>query len=683
MPTPHGPSILPRLRGFAAALLAAALLSAAFSVRAAVPEFTDTGYRWPTDVTRLVTSSFAEPRPDRFHAGMDFSTNASSGYNCYAIEDGYVVRVKTDFQGYGKVVYLKLPDGKIAVYAHLSGFEERIAERVRNEQLKRGRYEVELVFSPDELSYRKGDLIAYTGDTGAGPPHLHFELRDGIGTPMNPSLHGFVVQDSRPPVIRRLAIRPLDGRSEVQGDMLPVIRRVRGGRAPSVRVYGRVGISAEIVDYQDGGWHRLGPRVIELFVNGELRHRTTYNQFPYRVNKHARLDFDFELQRQGYRRFRRLYVLPGNDLPYYDDSLPGGMLDTGELPPGRVEIGIHAVDNAGNERWVLWDLEVMEEPTLPPAAGQGPPRLRVGETTEDEGLDLDVSLLGTVARLEVSGVPEGATQVQVRGEAFARPHQLVPRGRGIWVGRGDIPLSFRGPCTFVAEVAGVDGGLRTRSRQMRIAGFQAGTSDRWTIPEDGFELRVPGSALWFDMAVSMTTRPRRPETIAPSYVVRPFDHPFRGLFTVAFHAQDEPWHPKAVVVYRERSKGGRWTAMGHDREMNGFVLKALAFSLETFSVMVDTVAPRMHRPSLSDGASIRNARPWLAVQVEDELAGLDLNRCRLEVDGETVIWVYDPDRNTISYRPWSELPSGHHTWSVVAVDEVGNETRMEHSFRVR
>lgn len=644
--------------------------------------YTANGDRWPTDASRRITSTFGEPRPDRFHAALDFSTGGGVGFPCYAINDGSVIRVKTNFNGYGRVLYLQTAGDRVAVYAHLSRFDNKIERRVREAQLAAGKYEIELFFKPGEITYKKGDRIAYTGDTGSGPAHLHFELRKGLGVPYNPSVDGFVVKDTRAPVIRRIAVKALDGASEAEGDMLPVIRRMQNRTGATVDIFGRVGISAEVIDFQDGGWHRLGPRRIELYLDGRLIHVTDLRQFNYRNNRDSRLDFDFELQKLGYKRFRRLYIVPGNDLDFYNRSLPGGLLDTKTMKRGIHWIRVRAIDDNGNENDARLALNVLDGPTLPPAASSVPmPPIPPGAAA-DSAMTVQIRILGETARIRVAGVPQGTENVWVRVPQFGNAFDLVDRpGRG-WIGRVEIPVTFRGWTEFQV-VAENDSAAYTASSSIRFAGFLAGLNDRWSMPDDRFEVRIAPGTLWYDLVMGMTHRPPSAETVAERIQLHPFDYPFERPFWVAFHSGEQPWDPHAVIVYREWSEGGRWTYLGNEHEMNGFVLKAEAYSNETFSVMLDTLAPQILGVSYSDGGTSSTRRPLLAVEVVDELSGLDLDKCRLELDGQNTIWRFDPDKDTISFRPWSDLKRGRHTWRLVAQDKVGNETVMEHSIHVR
>ena len=77
---------------------------------------------WPMPIAPALSSSFGESRTTAFHAGIDIKTWGRTGYEVQAIDDGHIERVRTSPWGYGRAVYQRLSDGRIAVYAHLEAF---------------------------------------------------------------------------------------------------------------------------------------------------------------------------------------------------------------------------------------------------------------------------------------------------------------------------------------------------------------------------------------------------------------------------------------------------------------------------------------------------------------------------------------------------------------------------------
>ena len=165
------------------------------------------GYEWPLDLPRQLTSSFAEYRPGRFHAGIDLRTQGV-GRPIRAAHDGYVSRVRCSPWGYGKAVYVQLPDGNTAVYGHLSDYRSDLLAYVRKAQHAKQRYTVDLYPELKAFPVRRGEVIAKSGQTGIGAPHLHYEVRDKDQHPINPRRLGIVWPDEARPAIRKVVVAP-------------------------------------------------------------------------------------------------------------------------------------------------------------------------------------------------------------------------------------------------------------------------------------------------------------------------------------------------------------------------------------------------------------------------------------------------------------------------------------------
>ncbi|WP_073583767.1 M23 family metallopeptidase [Vibrio quintilis] len=97
----------------------------------------------------------------KFHRGQDFAVNI--GTPIYAPADGVVEVVRPGNKGSGNFVRLQHSYGFSSSYSHLQKFHVRTGDFVQ-----------------------KGDLIAYSGNSGlSSGPHLHYEVRF-VGRPLNP-----------------------------------------------------------------------------------------------------------------------------------------------------------------------------------------------------------------------------------------------------------------------------------------------------------------------------------------------------------------------------------------------------------------------------------------------------------------------------------------------------------------
>ena len=341
--------------------IACLYLSCVFLLSLTREAIANSDYVWPLPLERALSSTFGETRPPgkappaAFHAGIDLKTWGKNGYEVRALADGHIMRLRTSPWGYGRVIYQRLRDGRIAVYAHLEAFAQPMAARVEESQQQSQRYTTDLWLEPDEVVIERGQVIAWTGKSGAGPPHLHLELRNSDNVPINPLTHSFQVRDTTPPTIRSIAFVPLGSHSTVDGNHDPVTVDLRwdgkrglylsGSRIPVVS--GAIGIAVRGHDRADLADNRLAPYRNDLLVDGELILSAIYEQVPYSDAFQANMD----RMRLGTGTYATLYRLPGNRLGFYRTASSGptagtGLSHQGVLLCGETAIGESAPDGA-------------------------------------------------------------------------------------------------------------------------------------------------------------------------------------------------------------------------------------------------------------------------------------------------------------------------------------------------
>ncbi|MBD0331806.1 MAG: M23 family metallopeptidase, partial [Chitinophagaceae bacterium] len=165
-------------------------------------------FRNPLDIPMELVANFGELRPNHWHMGLDVRTNQKVNLPVYAAADGYVSKVKIEPEGFGQSIFINHPNGFTTVYAHLNAFFPALTGYVKEQQYKLQSWQVEIKIPEELFPVKKGDFIAYSGNTGASQgPHLHFEIRNTETEKcLNPLLFGFPVADYVPPTLIRLAL---------------------------------------------------------------------------------------------------------------------------------------------------------------------------------------------------------------------------------------------------------------------------------------------------------------------------------------------------------------------------------------------------------------------------------------------------------------------------------------------
>jgi len=319
-------------------------------------------YLWPTEASQYLTSSFGEYRSRHFHSGIDIKSWNQKGAKVFAVEDGYIWRIRTANTGYGKVLYQKLSDGNIAVYAHLDGFNDELETFVRDLHDENGAYDLDYFPRRSEFPVQKGDVIGYVGNTGTQYAHLHFEIRSPQNVPLNPLATGFTVADRVAPRPQALAVTPLSGSTKINGnhftEMLDVNYQARlSYRSEPFTVDGPFGLEVRAYDGVSAVTNKYSIYSAELWDNDSLLFSYEYNRFSFNETILIMLERNYALERYGLGRFERLYKTPATaSLPFYPENLDGQI----DLPPGNHTLTIYLKDYYGNESTIQVPVQVTD-----------------------------------------------------------------------------------------------------------------------------------------------------------------------------------------------------------------------------------------------------------------------------------------------------------------------------------
>lgn len=293
-------------------------------------------FQSPLNADISLVGNFGEIRPNHFHAGFDIRTGGQEGLNVSSVADGYVSRIKISCTGYGNALYINHPNGYTSVYAHLQRYSKEIAALVKKIQYTKESFEIDTVLAPELLPVKKGQQVAFSGNSGSSSgPHLHFEIRNTkTEMPVNPYLFGYKVKDNVKPRITQLAIIPADADAIINGKH--DVKKIRPGfindkctvsPSDTVTVCGNVGFGIECYDTESGSSNCNGVYSVELQVGGKRVYYHELASFSFANSRYVNTHICYPEKVRNNFSIQKCFLSKNNKLEIYKDLINGGVVN--------------------------------------------------------------------------------------------------------------------------------------------------------------------------------------------------------------------------------------------------------------------------------------------------------------------------------------------------------------------
>jgi hypothetical protein len=301
----------------------------------------------PVKIPLALSANFGELRIDHFHSGLDIKTQGVTGKEVVASADGYVYRISISPGGFGKALYLRHPSGYSTVYGHLDRFVPDIDEYVKSQQYQRKSYTVTIFPDKDKFRFSQGELIAYSGNTGAsGGPHLHYEVRKSDSeAPVNPLLFEFGTEDNIKPVMERIVVYPLSRNTLINNQNGSRKVNLWGGNGiyyiPSenkITISGPAGFGIKSYDQLDNSYNKCSVYSLELIIDSITRYKYTMDEFSFTESRYINSHIDYEAYLRENTYYERTFILPNDNLSVYSNAPERGIFNFGDGKSHHVKI---------------------------------------------------------------------------------------------------------------------------------------------------------------------------------------------------------------------------------------------------------------------------------------------------------------------------------------------------------
>jgi hypothetical protein len=640
----------------------------------------------PLDTPLVVTGGFGEYRIGHFHAGFDLGTGKSVGKPVRAPLSGHVERVRASGVGYGRSLYVRSRDGRLLQLGHLDAFAEPVASWVDSVQRATGQYEQDLWPEASRFPVRAGQRIAWTGQSGAGGPHLHFEIRRG-DMAYHPSRAGLTVRDTRAPSLTGLTLEPLDDTSRVRGRVAPFTMKLAA--APeTVLALGRL---RAVVGARDGVWSgvdRMVPWLTRLEWGGDWV-EARFDSISWATDM-SEGDYCYDAGRVTGDRGLVLWAPAGWRPRVLHASAPrdreaGTLVVRANDPPRTLRL--IAQDAAGNAR--VRSVVIRPPVTNVPAAaaagagrGGGP----AGRTCECDCLEV-TSLPGRKLRIAARRPAKGADP-RVGLLVDGIPHLADSASRTVIVTVPEVAREIAALAAFPGDSCG---NVRGPSYEP-IAPGAAGLGRRSLAPFDvSNELRarrwtweLPADAV-FDDELLFASEPReelRPPVSSELILVQhlggilPRSVPLRR--PIVLHVPRLPYAGH-TGLFRHGPDGWDWVRT--TERIDGLGWDAETSRTGWFAILADTLPPRLGVATPRGSSTGPYSRWSLETSVSENGSGVDPRGCNYTVDGERVAVEWDPEASVLRWRPLVPPDPGTHDITILAADRAGNQRVLTAVFR--
>ena len=306
---------------------------------------------YPVDARIGLAANFGELRSNHYHMGLDCRTNQVENRKVSAAADGYIARISVAPFGFGRAIYINHPNGLTTLYGHLNNFYPELENYLKEQQYNLESWQVNLEFPSDLFPVKKGQFIAFSGNTGGSQgPHVHFEIRDTkTDKVLNPLLFKLPIPDNVPPTLVHLYMFDRCKSTYSQSPKLLAIKK-EGGKYTTTQSLISVhtdkisfGITAN--DKQTGSNNPNGIYEGIIYLDGLPLSGFQLDSISYDDTRYLNAHIDYKTRAAGGPYIQHLSRLPGYPQGVYKDVNGDGVIELNDDKVHEIKIVIKDANN--------------------------------------------------------------------------------------------------------------------------------------------------------------------------------------------------------------------------------------------------------------------------------------------------------------------------------------------------
>ncbi len=636
-------------------------------------------YGWPLTIRNGVSSTFQEFRSSHFHAGIDMRTLQRTGFPVLAVSDGVIERLSVSNRNFGRCLYLRHADGRCSIYGHLEKFRADIEAQAAKLKLSRGEKYFGPCALPVPLKVRQGEVIAFSGESGAGFAHLHLEIRDPLDQALNPlSLIGNLTPDEHAPVLKGILLRSR-GPVLLNGDCGEFYFKLRKSGseytlAEPLTFSGPFDLAIHAFDLSDVR-HVVAPYSVDAWLDGQPIFQIDFESLARDDNNQLGMLYDMAYSTPG-TYFINLSHQSGFALEKIGVRLAERLQ---QAAPGAHEIRIVVRDRQSNQA-------VAVIPLLKVAAdGFARPSTRIPAGAMANGLMQRTEFSTYVNHddivIKAPDFPAAAARLKLQVSQGEREQVVSAREFANGVLFCFKPLNHDLRLMLRFELSDGQQTVEVKQKVLQAVLLKADFAQAVHFLDFAAEfgpgtVREPAVLLLEPLAL----RPEFPLLAGPMKS-GPVHFAFLDAVRFKFKIPAGAERQEQLGIFKYLPLTKRWNYIATRADAEPGYLSCRVLTAGTFALLRDIFPPSVSFSKTRSKYLSKIRR--LAIRISDRGKGVDENSIMVSLNGRDMEVDYDPDWNRVLIADLSLLQKGANRLLVRANDRAGNRTEKDFVFSLK